>query len=114
MVSAIALTWLKKLTEKFKLLLYRFPIDWHNPIGYFFAVIWECIVGLSVLLFLGCVPLFAFGAFLFALAFAKDFKGDLRMINEMAKAKQPNVNVLKKLNEFVRCYSNVAQLSLLS
>lgn len=57
------------------------------------------------------MPPFAFEAFLFALTFAEDFKGDFRTLNEMAKTKRSTANFLERINEFVRSYSNVKQLS---
>lgn len=108
----------KMFLVKFKFLMAvkcypRFPIDWHNPIGFLFPVVWLSIVTFLVLLFLSCMPSLAFGAFLLALAFVEDWKDDLRAINEMAKTKQPNVDILKRINGLVRSYTNVKQLSLL-
>lgn len=85
------------------------PFD--GPIGYFFTVIWQSTVSFLGLLFLGCIPPFAFGAFLLALTFAKDWKGDLRTINKMAKTELPKADILKRIDEFLRSYSNMTQLS---
>lgn len=89
--------------------VYRLPYG--SPIGYFFTMIWQFIVALAVLLILSYLVPIALGAFSFALTFAKDFKGDLHAINEMANTKQHNGDILKRTNEFIRSYSNVSQLS---
>lgn len=52
-----------------------------------------------------------FGCFLFAMSFAKDWKGDLQILDEMVKTKQPKVGIMEKVVEFTRTHSNVKQLS---
>lgn len=53
----------------------------------------------------------AFCAFLIALSFIDDWKGDLRTLDEMARTKQCQVNLSKQVAEFIRTHSRVRQLS---
>lgn len=60
---------------------------------------------------MGCVAPMGFGCYLFALSFAKDWKYALYTLDGLGKTKQSKLDIIKRVNEFVRSYSEVKQLS---
>lgn len=76
------------------------------------AVSWQITVlfVLSRILALLLLPL-VFGAFLFVLSFAEDWKDDLRSLNKMARSKQAEMHIFVQVSEFIRTHSSVRQLS---
>lgn len=92
----------------------RIPFDWHNPIGYYFAIIWQSVLTFPVIIFFANMIPLGIGAFLFALSFAEDWKVDLQILDEMVKTKQPKADIFKQVTEFVRSNSIMKQLSWLA
>lgn len=54
---------------------------------------------------------FAFGCFMFEIAFVKILKDELHAINKMAKHKKSHRNMYKNLSEFIRRHGDMKQLS---
>lgn len=80
----------------------RLPFDWKNPLGYSLAIPIEFFGLYLANRYLACFLLFAFGEFLFALAFCKDMLNSLHTINENGKAKRAEPHIIKrKLIEFI-------------
>lgn len=94
------------------LITIRFPFNWKNPAGYLVAVTALLAWAAMPLLYIGCLGFLGFGAFMFALTFVEDMKGELRLINEMAIDKRPQREIYEKFSAFIRIHANVKQLSI--
>lgn len=89
----------------------RLPFDWKNPIGYFFATIWQSIVIFNQLRFLACIFPLGIGLFIFAIFITKDWTNDFHQLDEVVLAKDSTADSIELITEFVRSHSNVKQLS---
>lgn len=76
------------------------------------AVTWAYVTVSVVLRFLVCIAALALAYFLVFLSVIKDWKGDLRTLDKMAKTKHPSETAMfKQFAQFVRSHSNVKELS---
>lgn len=83
-------------------LLFRFPFDWKNPLGYFIAVYLQFIIVSMPLQYMGCFLTFALTAFLYSLSLAKNMTNNLRSVDKNAKAKLPQTVIYKEVCEMIR------------
>lgn len=88
----------------------RFPFDWKNPVGYFFAVTLQYISVVYFFIFTECVIFFGVGCFVFELSATNDLKNDLAAINNSARKKKNKFQALSLVSDFIQSYSNLKQL----
>lgn len=102
--------------NSFIVALTRFPFDWNNPIGYFFAFTVEYVI-LGYEFFMdACILSLIIGAYCFAISATKEIKRILHLINEKARANRKNKkkqqNEMKiLLTEFIDIHATTKQLS---
>lgn len=89
----------------------RYPFDWKTPIGFFIVSTWQCITLIVVVRFVACMVPMALGWLLITFSLNKDWKNDLRSLDEMVKTKQPRADIIEHITEIIRSHSNIKQLS---
>lgn len=99
----------------------RLPFDWKHPIGYLFAVAFQCMLILNPLRYIACILSLEFANYVFTSAMSKEMINDLRTLNESTKAsqsqkqqqqqQQQQLNTFQLLTKFIRTHSNGKQFS---
>lgn len=88
----------------------RYPFDWRNPIGYFWAVallspmiFFEPIIILSDLFL-------AFGVCRFLTTFADDIKFEIKLFREQSEIKDDKIKLIEMFGNIVELHSTSKQL----
>lgn len=84
----------------------RFPFDRNNPVGYFIAVILECLTVLSATLIAMCIVAPVFGSILMLISLAKSIKCFVTSIRKHAKHKKTRLQTVKQISEFIEVQSS--------
>lgn len=88
----------------------RFPFDWRNPFGYFFAVTLECAAVLIASLMAMCVMAPVFGSIFMLVAVAGSIKCSVVSIRKNTKRKRIRLNTGKQLFDFIGMQSKSIRL----
>lgn len=91
--------------------LFRFPFDWKNPLGYFVAVAFQYIATSLLFAFVSCMMSFEIGAFFMELLLTNDIKSDLKLFNENAMVKDNRSLAFKRFGDFIENHWTLKQLS---
>ena len=86
-------------------------MDWHEPIAYLIVVTLQYRATKRCFTYVASSICFGIGCFLYAVFATKDFRNDLKSINESAKNDQNRTETLKSLSGFIEFYSTSKQLS---
>lgn len=81
-----------------------------TPTGYLMAVSIEIFSSIYPFQYFGCFTFLAFGAFMFATAFVKTMKIQLRSINKEASRGKYRKNMYETLCKFIRTHAHLKQL----
>lgn len=84
----------------------RYPFDWKNPVGYFFAVALQFIALTYCILLFSCTIFVGIGCSLLLVSVTnKDIADDLKFVNK--NAKQHRLLALNRLCGFIENYSTL-------
>lgn len=89
----------------------RYPFDWSNLIGYFIAVILQCVVAFYLLHYLASFLSLGLGSYLLTASISEFMKDDLRSINKLAKHKKSKLDIFGPFSKFIRSHIEMKQLS---
>lgn len=88
-----------------------FPFDWENPIGYSIAVILQFVIVFYFLHYVACFLSIALAAYLITNSISGFLNDDFQIINEMAKNKASESNILKPFSKLIFSITEIKQLS---
>lgn len=89
--------------------VYRFPFDVKNPLGYTIAVALEYIFIVNLMLPVLCLVSFALETCLVLISLTKDVKCDVNRLNENVKDNQ--LEILKQFSQLIEIHSDANELS---
>lgn len=87
----------------------RFPFDWHNPIGYSAAYIFEYIGFGYEYVIIACMLAFGIASFLLAMSVTKEIRRILLSINDKTQKNELRTAFL----DFIGAHSAIKQLSII-
>lgn len=89
----------------------RYPFDWKNPYGYFFAFATQCVTMFYVNYLITIVLATGIGFYMLIMSLSNDIKSNLESINAMTKRKKNHLELLNHLKCSLHYHSNAMQLS---
>lgn len=90
----------------------RLPFDWKTPIGYFIALMAQCVPGACSTFSFTSVTCFLIESALLSISILKDIENDLSALNFVdLSSKKDYERIKKQFNLVVRNYTDAKQLS---
>ena len=83
-------------------MIFRYPFDWKNPIGYSIAIALTLYLMLKIVDHVRFLLSFSIAATVFIITIVKDLICKLNEVNENLKAKQNRCQIIEKIIEPIR------------
>lgn len=91
---------------------FRFPFNWHNPIGFLWAALIQYLMFVYIFFFIACSSTLAIAVYLFTTTATNDIQEKLHSVNETVERADEQSDISFEITNYIEYHSILKQLSI--